>query len=187
MISNGSFRLTGFGNDHKYMWQYRKHIDSEGPYLQHVIRPLFKTECNTKFWNFCTRGKRPCETITLADGESIFIDYITRWENDSLKITITWSQTTNGLWCSIKNTTLGKIILSLENNRNEDIFKHIENFDEELDQAVILCHKIANGIQLLQDKMAKGKVNELSGLFPKGNLIQKTASYIGVPDKLACM
>ena len=44
MIFKGSFRMNGFENTHKYLWQYNKQNDSSGTYLYHVIRPLFKNK-----------------------------------------------------------------------------------------------------------------------------------------------
>ena len=56
-----------------------------------------------------------------------------------------------------------------------------ENIDEELDNAVIFCQNLANGIQILQDKLGDDKP-ELQNIFPKGESIKKTLTYIGIAD-----
>jgi len=182
MIFRGSFRMNSFENTHKYLWQYNKQTDESGTYLYHVIRPLFKTNCGTRYWECSTRSKKPNTTLTLANGDSITIDHISR-KNDSLHITITWSQTTSGIWNSIKKTPLGKIMSGLENsNIKTEVLKNMgENIDEELDNAVIFCQNLANGIQILQDKLGDNKP-ELQNIFPKGESIKKTLTYIGIAD-----
>jgi len=186
MIFKGSFRMNGFENTHKYLWQYNKQNDSSGTYLYHVIRPLFKTNCKTKYWEFDTRTKKPNLNLTLANGDSITIEHILR-KNEYLYITITWTQTTSVIWNSIKDTSIGKIMSGLENkNLNTEVLQNMgNNIDQELDNAVIFCQNLANGIQILQDKLSENDGNsnkDTQNIFPKGESIKKKVTYIGIPD-----
>ena len=76
----------------------------------------------------------------------------------------------------------------LENsNIKTEVLKNMgENIDEELDNAVIFCQNLANGIQILQDKLGEDKLGEdkpeLQNIFPKGESIKKTLTYIGIAD-----
>ena len=119
--------------------------------------------------------------LSLVNGEKINIDSISRYDT-TIHITITWSQTSHLLWNSIKDSSLGKIMEGLEkSNINTDVLK---DMDEELDNAVIFCQKLANGIQILQDKLGQEGNNskELIDLFPKGNIVKKTVTYVGILD-----
>ena len=73
---------------------------------------------------------------------------------------------------------------SLQNTEqmNTSVFTKIsENLDEELDHVVVFCHKLANGIQILQDRLGENNT-DFRGIFPNGETIQKTVTYIGTSD-----
>ena len=181
MILRGSFTMIGFEKSRKYLWQYEKREDSSGVYFYHVIRPLFQSKCGTRYWDVITNSKTPNIELSLVNGEKINIDSISRYDT-TMHITITWSQTSHLLWNSIKDSSLGKIMEGLEkSNINTDVLK---DMDEELDNAVIFCQKLANGIQILQDKLGQEGNNskELIDLFPKGNIVKKTVTYVGILD-----
>ena len=115
------------------------------------------------------KREKPNKTIHLHQGESICIDSLEK-KNDTLEFVITWTYTTNGLWCSVKkNTTLGKILTSIENtqNINSNLFTNNEDMDKNIDEAVLFCHKIANGLQILQDKLTHEENVHLKELFRK--------------------
>ena len=180
----GSFYINGFDKSHKYLWQYKRQIDSSGTYIYHVIRPLFETKCNTRYWECTTRKKMPNCVLLLADGDTLTIDSISRFEN-VFHITLTWSQTTNGLWSSIKDTPLGRIMGELDKTDTKmSILKNMgTHLDEELDNAVLFCQKLANGIQILQDKIGEnGGLDNLKDIFPKGEIVKRTVTYIGCDD-----
>ena len=44
MHLKGSFYMTGFDKSNRYLWQYKSYKKDNSSYLQHVIRPLFKTK-----------------------------------------------------------------------------------------------------------------------------------------------
>ena len=181
MILRGYFTMIGFEKSRKYLWQYERREDSSGVYFYHVIRPLFQSKCGTRYWDVMTYSKTPNIELSLSNGEKINIDSISRYDT-IIHITVTWSQTSHLLWNSIKDSPLGKIVEGLEKSDiNTDVLK---DMDEELDNAVIFCHKIANGIQILQDKLGEEDNNtkELIDLFPKGNTVKKTVTYVGVVD-----
>ena len=87
-------------------------------------------------------------------------------------------------WNSIKDTSIGKIMSGLENtNLNTEILQNMgNNIDQELDNAVIFCQNLANGIQVLQDKLNENQTNSIENIFPKGESVKKTVTYIGIPD-----
>tara|TARA_B100000902_G_scaffold297310_1_gene284390 strand:- start:7267 stop:7812 length:546 start_codon:yes stop_codon:yes gene_type:complete len=181
MNLRGSFTMIGFEKNSKYLWQYERREDSSGVYFYHVIRPLFQSKCGTRYWDLMTYSKTPNIELYLSNGEKINIDSITKYDT-TIHITITWSQTSQLLWNSIKDSSLGKIMEGLEkSNINTDVLK---DMDEELDNAVIFCQKLANGIQILQDKLGQEDNNtkELIDLFPKGNIVKKTVTYVGIFD-----
>jgi len=75
----------------------------------------------------------------------------------------------------------------LENkNLNTEVLQNMgNNIDQELDNAVIFCQNLANGIQILQDKLSEndGVSNkDTQNIFPKGESIKKKVTYIGIPD-----
>lgn len=162
MTFRGSFQVTGFTNEQKYLWQFNKQTDDKGTMIYHVLRPLFKTQCGRRYWEFTTREKHPNMNINLANGDSLCVDTVGK-KNKQLHVTVTWTQKNNRIWSSIKDTSMGKLIETIDNgNISPSTFK---NMDDELDNAVVFCQKLANGIQLLQDKLAENGT-DIREIFP---------------------
>lgn len=70
---------------------------------------------------------------------------------------------------------MGKLIETIDSgNINPSTFK---NMDDELDNAVVFCQKLANGIQVLQDKLAQNDT-DIHDIFPSIETTKKTHSYV---------
>lgn len=174
MIFKGSFRMSGFESKRKYLWQFTRKMDDNGALMYHVIRPLFKTSCGTRYWEFTTREKHPNLTLNLGDGDMISVDTVGK-KDSKLNVIVTWYQKTNRLWSSVKDTAIGKFMETIDNKTVS--LKTLENIDEELDNAVVFCQKLANGIQLLQDKIAEKE--DIHDLLPSAEPLKRTIRYIG--------
>lgn len=174
MFFKGSFRMSDIESRRKYLWQFQRKSDEKGVLMHHFIRPLFKPSCGTRFWEFTTRDIHPNLTLNLGDGDIISVDTVGK-KGRKVNIVVTWYQKTNVLWSSVKDTGIGKIMGKLDNNNSIDL-KAFENMDDELDSAVVFCHKLANGIQVLQDKIADKE--DIHDLLPPSEPIKRTIRYI---------
>lgn len=136
MIFKGSFRMCGIESERRYLWQFNRKMDDKGTVMFHVIRPLFRPSCGTRYWEFTTREKHPNLTLTLGDGDVISVDAVGKKEQ-KLNVVVTWYQKTNALWSSVKDTAIGKFMGTIDNKSiNLGTF---DNIDEELDSAVVFC------------------------------------------------
>ena len=195
----GYFNILSNSNK-QYQWQY-EYNDSINSFCN-VIRPLFNTKSQIRFWQFNTEKNIQNNTeISLESPDKFELNKIIIIDDTKIHFTITWKLSVDNLFLntitqlSTKTNNNLNLIQSFDNKEFTDFLAECDN---EFDDLVLFLQKITNYVQILQDNLTndsditekKKYINDLlikiKSQFKNNNqldITNKTITYIGINEK----